>query len=278
MYLAQIKKNKIQKILLIFIIIMVLILFLFPILWSFLTSLKTDISAYSMPPKLFFKPSLENYIDVIIDRGLLKFILNSIIVAVSSTIISLFLGIPLSYMLARTKYKFNNILFIFIFIAYILPPIVLSIPLYVLGAKFGLLDRYVLIIITHISFCISFSVWMLRGFFEEVPREIEESAKVDGCNHFTALIRIVLPIVRPGLVATVIFSIILSWNDFMYALVLTGVRTRTLPTAVAQFLTPHGMFWGEMTAAGIIAIFPILIFSLFFQRYIIRGMTAGAIK
>jgi multiple sugar transport system permease protein len=124
----------------------------------------------------------------------------------------------------------------------------------------------------------AFTVWMMKGFFEEVPLEIEESAMVDGCSYMQSFIMITIPTVRSGLVSTVIFSFILSWNDFMYALVLTGSKTRLVPVAVAQFLTPHGMFWGQMCAAGIIAILPILLFSLFTRKYLIRGMSLGAIK
>lgn len=271
-------KKRINRIILMTILIIIVLIFLSPIIWSFMTSLKSNVSAWSMPPKFIFKPSLTNYISAFKDRGFTKVIINSIVIAISATLISLVLGAPLAYMFARSNFKINNILFIFVFIAYILPPIVLSIPLYVIGAKLGLLDQYIIIILTHVTFCLAFTVWMLRGFFEEIPKEIEESARVDGCSYFSTLIRIVFPIARSGIIATIIFCIILSWNDFMYALVLTGVRTRTLPVHIAQYLTPHGMFWGQMSAAGMLAILPVLVFSLFLQKYLVRGMTAGAIK
>jgi len=270
--------NTIHKMILIFTLIVILLVFLFPVIWTFLTSIKDGVTAWTLPPKLIFKPSVSNYIKIFKKRNLQYNILNSIIVALGSTMIALVLGTPLAYMFARTRYRFNNLLFIFVFISYILPPIVLSIPFYIIGSRVGLLNSYLIVILTHSTFCMAFTIWMLRGFFEEIPVEIEECARIDGCSNFMILIKIVFPIARSGLAATAIFNIILSWNDFMYALVLTGMNTRTLPVAVAQFLTPHGMFWGEMCAAGIVAIAPVLVFSLFLQKYLVRGMTAGAVK
>lgn len=269
--------NNIKKVINI-ILILVILFWMFPYIWGLVTSFKTGIDSYSMPPTLLFKPSLSNYYNVFVQKNMFKYIFNSIIVALISTFFSMILGIPLAYMLARTRFKFNNALFIFVFLAYVLPPIVLSIPLYILGAKLALLDNFILIIITHVSFCLSFTIWMLRGFFEEIPVEVEESARIDGCNYLNTLIRVVLPMIRSGVIATIIFCIILSWNDFMYALILTGVNTRTLPVQAAQFLSPHGMFWGEMCAAGTTAVIPVFAFSLFFQKYIVRGLSAGAIK
>lgn len=271
-------RDKFKRGLIIFLLIAVIIFFVFPLFWSFLTSIKVNVDAWSMPPKFIFKPTLENYRIVLFEKNFLGFIINSIVVGLFSTAMSIILGTPLAYSLARSKFKINNLLFIFVLIAYILPPIVLSIPLYIFGSKIGGMDKYYIIIITHMTFGIAFTVWMMRGFFEEVPLEVEESALVDGCNYFSSFFRITLPMVKPGLAATVIFCFILSWNDFMYALVLTSMKVRTVPVAIAQFLTPHGMYWGQMNAAGILAILPILLFAMFFQRYIVRGMALGAIK
>lgn len=277
-YNNQKLKSKITKFLLFFLLVILLIFFIFPIFWTFLTSIKANIDAWSMPPKFIFSPSLENYRIVLFEKDFTRFILHSLIVGVLSTFIAIFIGTPLAYALARSRFRFNNVLFIFIFIAYIIPPIVLSIPLYVLGAGIGLLDSYIIIVLTHVTFTLAFTVWMMKGFFEEIPLEVEESSMVDGCSYLMTLLRIAIPMVRSGLAATIIFCFILSWNDFMYALVLTGVNTRTVPVSIAQFLTPHGMFWGQMSAAGCLAILPVLIFAMFFQRFLIRGMTLGAIK
>ncbi len=267
-----------NKYIFLFVLLLLLFISLMPVIWTFLTSIKSNVDAWSMPPKVLFKPSMKNYNSVIYQKGFGKFILHSVIVGVSSIIFSLFLGVPLAYAFARSKFPLKNTLFIFVFLAYILPPIILAIPLYVIGARLKLLDKYIIIIITHTTFCLAFTVWMMRGFFEEVPREVEENALIDGCNYFGAFFNITLPIVKSGLAATVIFCFILSWNDFMYALVLTGVKTRTVPVAIAMFLTPHGMFWGEMSAANCLAIIPVFLFAVFFQRHLVRGMTLGAIK
>lgn len=260
------------------ILFIIVLIFIFPIFWTLLTSIKIDIDAWSLPPKFIFTPSFHNYAIVLFEKGFIGFITNSIITCLSATGIALLLGVPLAYALARSKLRINNLIFIGVFVAYILPPIVLSIPLYVIFANLGMLDKFPTIIVTHITFILAFTVWMMRGFFEEVPLEIEESAVLDGCTNTQTFLVITLPMVKSGLVSTMIFSFILSWNDFMYALVLTGSRTRLVSVAVAQFLTPHGMFWGQMCAAGIIAILPILIFTLFARRLLVRGMSMGAIK
>jgi multiple sugar transport system permease protein len=268
-----IKKNS-ENILLVIIVL----LFIFPIIWTFLTSIKTDLDAWRLPPKYIFSPSIKNYLIVLFDKGFIGFIGNSLITCFSATGIALLLGVPMAYALARSKLKINSIIFVGVFVAYILPPIVLSIPLYVVFARLGMLDRYTTIIITHITFILAFTVWLMRGFFEEIPAEIEESALIDGCSNTQTFLLITLPMARSGLVSTVIFSFILSWNDFMYALVLTSSKTRLVSVAVAQFLTPHGMFWGQMCAAGIIAILPILVFTLFARKFLVRGMSMGGIK
>lgn len=254
------------------------VVFVFPIFWTFLTSIKMDIDAWSLPPKFFFEPSLKNYSIVLFEKGFVAFIRNSLLTCVVATALAMLLGVPLAYALARSRMRLNNIIFISIFVAYVLPPIVLSIPLYVIFAQFGLLNNFLSIVFTHITFILAFTVWMMRGFFEAIPTEIEESAFLDGCTNTQTFLLITIPLVKSGLVSTVIFSFILSWNDFMYALVLTGSKTRLVSVAVAQFLTPHGMFWGQMSAAGILAILPILVFTLFARKFLVRGMSMGAIK
>lgn len=260
------------------ILAVVLIIFLFPILWTLMTSLKENVDAWSMPPKFVFKVSFQNYRTVLVDKGFIGFIQNSLITCLSATALSMLLGIPLAYGLARSRSRFNDAIFTSIFVAYILPPIVLSIPLYQVFAKLGMLDNYITIIITHITFILAFTVWMMKGFFEQVPYEVEESAFLDGCTNTQVFLVITIPMVKTGMVSTIIFSFILSWNDFMYALVLTGSHTRLVSVAVAQFLTPHGMFWGQMCAAGMLAIIPILLFTLFARKSLVRGMSLGSIK
>ena len=260
------------------ILLIIVLLTIFPLFWTFLTSIKANVDAWSLPPKFIFKPSSRNYSIVLLEKRFIGFIKNSLITCVGATVLAMLLGIPLAYSFSRLKSRFKNVVFVGVFISYILPPIVLSIPLYVIFARWGVLNRYSTIILTHMTFILAFTAWMMRGFFEEVPEEIEESAILDGCSFMQCLLVIDIPMVKAGLMSTVIFSFILSWNDFMYALVLTSQSTRLVSVAVAQFLTPHGMFWGQMCAAGIIAILPILIFTLFARKSLVRGMSVGAIK
>ncbi|MBO4278439.1 MAG: carbohydrate ABC transporter permease, partial [Spirochaetales bacterium] len=258
------------------ILVLIVLLTIFPLFWTFLTSIKANVDAWSLPPKFIFQPSSRNYSIVLLEKRFIGFIKNSLITCVGATVLAMLLGIPLAYSFSRLKSRFKNVVFVGVFISYILPPIVLSIPLYVIFARWGVLNRYSTIILTHMTFILAFTAWMMRGFFEEVPEEIEESAILDGCSFMQCLLTIDIPMVKAGLMSTVIFSFILSWNDFMYALVLTSQSTRLVSVAVAQFLTPHGMFWGQMCAAGIIAILPILIFTLFARKSLVRGMSVGA--
>jgi len=152
------------------------------------------------------------------------------------------------------------------------------IPFFLLGRFIGLLDTHLLLIIVYLSFNIPFTIWMMRGFIEDIPRELEEAAWVDGCSRFQAIRRIIFPLIAPGVAATSIFCVIQSWNEFSLAFFLTSFNARTIPTTVTFFLSVLGVIWGEMAAVGVVATIPVLIFALIVQKYLVRGLTFGAIK
>jgi len=159
-----------------------------------------------------------------------------------------------------------------------LPPLAVIRPFFLMGRFLHLLDKHIFLIIVYLSFNIPFTIWMMRGFIEDIPKELEESAWVDGCSRFQSLIKIVFPLTLPGLVATAIFCVIQSWNEFALAFFLTSFNSRTVPTTVTFFLTVMGIIWGEMAAVGVVATIPILIFAILVQKYLIRGLTFGALK
>jgi multiple sugar transport system permease protein len=158
------------------------------------------------------------------------------------------------------------------------PEIAVLIPFYILFSKFYLLDTYPALLMIYVAFNVSFVIWMMRGFFRDVPSELEDSARVDGCSRYGALFRITLPLAAPGMVATAIFVLLLAWNEFLFALVLTGQATKTAPVAIYGFVSFHEIIWGSLFAAGTMITLPVLIFTLLVQRNLVRGLTMGAVK
>lgn len=261
-----------------FLTLLLLSAFVLPILWTFLTSMKTNVDAWSMPPKWLFRPSLENYRQVLFEKHFLRYSLNSAIIAVASSAIALVLGSLTAYGLERFVQRGKNLIFFLFFWAYMVPAIVIAMPLYLLAVDLKLLDTYTLLILSHATFNTAFATWMMRGFIQEVPREIEESALADGCTHLGVLWRVTLPLVAPGLAVTSLFCLMYSWNDFPFALILSGFQTKTLPVAVGTLETPWGTFWGQVAAAIFVGVLPLFVFAILVQKWLIRGLTFGAIK
>ena len=158
------------------------------------------------------------------------------------------------------------------------PPILVALPFFLISRELGLYDTLTLLIIVNVLTNIAWVVFMMRSFFDDIPIDIDESAMIDGASWFGAFWRVVVPLTTPGLVATAVFSLIMAWNEYFFALVLTSINAKTLPAAITAFLTVHGLLWGPMTAAGTVVMIPILLFTLWMQRHLIRGMTMGAIK
>lgn len=258
-------------------LIIVALIAVFPLLYMLMVSLKSRVQTYD-PGIWVFKPTFENYIAVFRERDLLHYAKNSLIVVLATTAVSLILGSLAAYGFARFSFKKKEDLAFWVLSLRMLPPMATVIPFFVLARLTGLLDTHVVLILAYLTFNIPFTIWMMRGFFEEIPRDIEEAALVDGCSHWQALIRVVLPLALPGLTATAIFCVIQSWNEFAFALFLTGVNARTLPTTVTFFLSVTGVIWGEMAAVGVVTALPVLIFAMLVQKYMIRGLTFGAVK
>ena len=250
---------------------------IFPFIWMVLVSLKDRVYTYD-PSVWLFPPTLENYIKVFSDRHLERYLINSAIIAIISTIIAITIGSITAYGFARYKFKNRQNFTFFLLSIRMLPAIGTVIPIFIIASYFKVIDTYFILIITYLLFNVPFTVLMMQGFFEEIPYEVEEAAKVDGCSPFQALRRVILPLVMPGLIATSIFCIINAWNEFVYALFLTTFNTSTTPTIVQIFLSVNGIIWGEMSAVGTIATLPVLIFAMIVQKNMIRGLSFGAVK
>jgi len=261
-----------------FTLIIALIVFLFPVYWIVSISLKTHAQAISLPPVWFFKPILDNYQYVFQEYNMGHYFWNSIIIGLSSVILTLLLSIPAAYALVRFKFKGRENLAFWILSVRILPSIAIALPILLIMKTFALVDTHLALIIMHTVANIPFAVWLLMGFFQGIPWELEEASMVDGCTRFGALCRITLPIAMPGVVVTLLFCFILSWNEFVFAVILTHYRAATLPVATVGLVGFGYITWGQIAAAAVIIIAPVIVIAVAIQRYLIRGLTFGAIK
>jgi len=250
---------------------------LFPIIWTLRTSFASEVIAYEMPPRFFFKPTLENYRNIFVQNNFLHYFKNSFIVASMSTLISIPLASTAGYAFAKYNTGGSRLKFLVIF-SQMLPPVVLIIPLFVIFMKFNLVNTISGLTISYLAFNLPFLIWILMGFFEGIPKELEEAALIDGANRFVAFVKVIFPIAAPGIMASAVLSFILCWNEFLFALVLTGADSSTIPVALAALQTQRGVLIGKLSAGVIVAIAPIMILSLFIQKYLVQGLSFGAIK
>ncbi len=251
---------------------------LFPLYWILAASFKTELSLYAKPPQWLFSPILENYKRVLFNIPFFQYLGNSLLIALGTTIGSLVLGTLAAYGFSRVKFRGSEALRFLILVTRMVPRMTLVVPYYLLMMKIGLLDTYTGLVIAYISFALPFSIWLLIGFFDDVPIEVEEAAMVDGCTPLGTLIRVVIPIAAPGLAVAAIFAFLVSWNEFLFALILSGPASKTLPVVIAGLTTDLGPLYGEMSAAAVMIMLPNIVMTLVMQRYVVRGLTLGAVK
>jgi multiple sugar transport system permease protein len=253
------------------------VIFLFPIFWMISTSFKPADEAISSSPTLVFLPTLKNYVDIWA-KGLSLPLSNSLVIAASSTALSIALGSLSAYSLSRFKFHGSKFSAYWIISTRMAPAIAFVLPIYLLMKSLGLLDTQVSMIIAHTTFNLPLAVWILRGYFAEIPADMEESAMVDGCSRMGALFRIVMPVAVSGVVATAVICFVFSWNEFMFALVLTGINAKTLPLLIAGVQTQRRIMWGEMTAMGTLVIVPAFLVTALLRKHLLRGLAFGAVK
>jgi len=249
----------------------------FPLLYIGLSSFKTRLECVTIPPVWIFKPTLENYRAVILERGFPHFLTNSFIVAIISTIFSLLIALPAAYSFSRFRFRGKRWILIWILGTQMLPALGLTIPLFIIYNTLHLIDTVLVLIITYLIFNVPYGTFMLKGFLEGISPSAEESAMIDGCSRLEAFYRVTLPLALPGLVATAVFLFIGSWNEFAFALFFTSRNARTAPTMAVQFLTHLGVRWGEMFAYASLTVLPVVIFSILVQRYLISALTFGTV-
>lgn len=251
---------------------------LFPILWMLLLSLKTQVASLKMPPDLVFAPTLDAYRAVWAKAGFGRALANSVIISLLSLAIGMSCALLAAYAISRFRFRAARLVLVAMLATRIFPPVALIIPLYLNLRAVGGHDTHWGLALAYVALNIPLSTWMLKGYFDAVPIELEESAMVDGASRLQAVLRVTLPLMAPGLAATAIFAFVVSWNDFLFALILTSRNARTLPVVIAEFVGDTGVDWPELMAASVTALAPILAATFMLQRHIAAGLTAGAVK
>lgn len=259
------------------VIALFLFFFLFPIFWVIITSLKSRVQTFAIPPVWIFKPTWQSYRAIFTEMQFSHYLLNSTVIAILNTVLVVFTGSLAAYSIARFKTGGNNLSFWILSIRMI-PPIVVAVPLFIALNKLRMIDTHLALILLYTTLNLPLAVWIMRAFLMEIPEELEESAMIDGCSRMQAFWRIVLPLARPGLAATAIFCFIFSWNEFLFALIFTRIVAKTAPLAMTTLMTEREIYWGNICAGATLVIVPVIVFSLIVQKHIVRGLTFGAIK
>ena len=273
----KIRHKKAKKTLRLVFLVLVCCFIILPFLWMIMVSLRNRVDIFN-PGNLFITPTIKNYVTIIENNNILKYFMNSIIIAVVTTIVSLVLGSLAAYGFARYDWAKREDRAFWVLSQRFLPPMAVVIPYFLMGAVAGILDTRLLLVICYTTFNIPFTIWMMRGFIEELPFEVEEAAYIDGCTKLQTIRKIILPLVAPGMIATAIFCVINSWNEFVFANFLTSIYAKTVPTSVMMYLSVSGVKWGEMAATGVMSVLPVLIFAVIVQKNMIRGLTFGSVK
>ncbi|WP_247827420.1 carbohydrate ABC transporter permease [Arthrobacter antioxidans] len=257
----------------------VTVLYGFPFVYLLLTSFKTPLETIAVPATVFGSEfTLENYVSALGREGVVASFINSTVTAVLSTVISLVLAVPAAYAITRYRTPGGQVFILVALVCRMVPAIVVGVPLVSLFRDLGIADTSFALAIAHTTLSLPLSIWLMTSFFDAVPDELDEAAKIDGCSRLGALRRVVLPVVSGGVAVTAIFAFLASWNEFLFSLLLTAVRAQTTPIVIANFQTQFGLDWGSMTALAALYSIPVVLLTLVLQRHIVAGLTLGAVK
>ncbi len=250
---------------------------LFPFYWTLMISLKTQKQAFEVPPKLIFTPIFDNYMELFVSGGFVKFFINSFFVSILSVGLALAIGIPSAYIFARCEFRFKKAFFYVLLITRMSPGAVFVIPYFVAYNKLNMIDTYIGLTLILFATNLGIIVWSLRAFMEEIPISLEESARIDGCSMLKTLFKITIPLSTPGIASTGIISFIFSWNEFLFPLLLSRTKTATAPIGILNFLVFEKMNWGIIAAGCILIALPVLIFGIIMRKYYVKGLTQGSL-
>lgn len=261
-----------------FLFLVALFVFIYPVYWLLTISLKPQVEAFRTPPSWIFLPTFKHYIRLFVQADFLRYFTNSMVISVGATLLALFLGVPASYSLSRGKFRGKNKVLFAILASQMVPPILFIIPYFTTFVKLQLIDTRIGLIIISLSFTLALVTWSMRAFFDDIPIELEEAAKIDGASDLQIFIKIILPLVSNGAVATGIISLVLCWNQFLFPLVLTRYKAITATVALMTFMAAEAEDWGLMASGSIMLTLPVLVFSILIRKYLARGLVAGALK
>jgi multiple sugar transport system permease protein len=252
----------------------------FPIVWMLFASLKSNTEIFALPPSILPKEfTLVAYRAIFADAAKVRFFINSYVVAAAVTVLTLIVAILAAYAFSRYTFRFKNVLNIFIISTQTVPPITLLIPYFGMVVAFKIFNTYAALILTYMVFTLPYAILLMTGYLNTLPKELDEAVLVDGGSSFTALWRVILPLSVPGIVATAVYTFLLAWNEFLFALTLTkSMDMRTVPIGIELLMGQHAFEWNEMMAMSVLGSLPLLVLYLVAQRYFLAGMTAGSIK
>lgn len=260
------------------VLLFVLGIILFPLYWMVTTSFKQTVDTFAVPPVLIFQPTTMHYESLFAESLVPKAALNSLLVASGATLLSVLLGTPAAYVMARFEFRGKRDLWFWYISNRFITPVVVVLPFFLIARQLNLLDSQWYLVLVYQTFTIPLVVWLCLDQFRAVPRDVDDAAKVDGCNLFQTFFYINLPLAIPGIVVSAILSFIFSWNEMLFALLLTQDQARTAPVEASSFMTGMGIRWGEMMATGTLIVLPVVIFAALVSRHLVRGLTMGAVK
>jgi multiple sugar transport system permease protein len=258
-------------------VIALVVVIMFPFFWMLTMSFKTDADIFAWPPRLLFAPTIGNYV-ALWDGNFPRSFANSATASAVSTLLAMVIGTPGAYALSRTAMRSEKSVSLLILSSRMAPPIAFTIPYFLVYRHLGLIDTVSGLVIIYLTFNLSLVIWLMRSFFDATPRSLEEAAWIDGAGLWQGFYKIVLPLSGPGLAATAILCFLYSWNDFFFALILTRTEAMTAPVAVVNFMNYEGWEWGKIAAGGTMVMLPVLFFSILVRKFLVHGLTAGALK
>ena len=259
-------------------LLLVILVCVFPFYWMVTASFKHQSAILASTPQFFFQPTFENYVNAFSKFDILKSLQNSLFVALVTVLVSLVLGTPAAYAIARFEFKAKQDIWFWFISNRMLSPIVVALPFFLIARNFRLLDTTWALILIYLTFNVPIVVWICADQFRNIPKELDEAATLEGYNSFAIFLKIALPLAAPALAVSAIFCFIFSWNELLYALILTRNEAKTAPVVATSFMSGYELPWGQIMATGTMVALPVIIFSMIVSRQLVRGLTAGAIK
>lgn len=262
----------------ILLIVAIIAICVFPFYWMVTTSLKTQIAALEAPPVWIFEPTLQNYREALFEDGVFRTLINSLVIAISTTALALLLGVPAAFALARFEFRGKKDLWFWFITNRMVSPIVLALPFFLIARNLSLLDKHITLILIYLTFNLPIVIWIVTDQFRGIPYDLDEAARLEGASQFTIMRKICLPLAMPGVAVSAIFAFIFSWNELMFGLVLTRSDAKTAPAMAVSFMEGYNLPYGKIMATSTLIVIPVLIFGLIASKQLVRGLTMGAVK